>query len=121
MNKIIEDQLKSCKTASIPEFNDKTLKLVIKKYEEVSIKEGKYYIISLHSTLLNPNANSMLSSNWNGGSVPNHTHYKCEVTKVLGKMIKITGLAYDFTNKVDLDMMWTGWLPVEQLEILQQL
>lgn len=121
MNKIIKEQLKKCKVANIPHFDDSTTTLIINKYEEVIVKEGEYYIIQLQNAITNPTGNSVLASNWNGGSVPRHSCYKCEITKVLGKMIKINGLAYDLEKGTDLDEMWTGWLPLGGITLVKKL
>lgn len=121
MNKIVKEQLNKVVTAKIPSFDDNTTHISIKKYEEVKISENAYYLIEIGAGILNPSSNSLLSSNWNEGRIPKHSHYKCEVIKVLGQMIKITGLAYDINTNKDLDEMWSGWIPVDGITIIQRL
>lgn len=121
MNKIVKEQLQKVVTAKIPPFDDNTTFISIKKYEEVKIVEGEYYLIEISAGVLNPTANSLLASNWNQGSIPKHTHYKCEVIRVLGQMIKITGLAYNINTNTDLNEMWSGWVPLDGIEIIQKL
>lgn len=121
MNKIVKEQLKKCDTARLPPFDDNTTHLLIKKYVPVSVVENNYYLIAISNSILHPTENSLLVSNWNNGSVPKHTHYKCEVIKKLGQMIKINGLAYDMSTNLDINEMWTGWLPLDGIEIIKKL
>lgn len=121
MNKIIKEQLKKCTTANIPSFDDTTTHLLIKKYSPLVINENSYYLIKIGDGVLHPSENSLLASNFNNGGIPNHSHYKCEVVKVLGTMIKIVGLAFDISTSTDLNEMWSGWLPLDEIEIIKKL
>lgn len=121
MNKLIKEQLNKCNTARLPKFDDDTTHLLIKKYEPVSVLVGGCYIIEISVSVLNPTTNSLLASNWNNGSIPKHTHYKCEVEKILGSMIKINGLAYNISTATDINEMWSGWLPLDGIEIIEKL
>lgn len=121
MNKIIKEQLKKCVVANVPSYDDNTTHLQIKKYNEIKLVENSYYLIRLSSSITNPPSNSVLASNWNNGSVPKHSYFKCEISRVMGTMIKINGLAYDMTNNKDLNEMWSGWLPIEGIEVISKL
>jgi hypothetical protein len=121
MNKIVKEQLKKVSTAKLPAFDDSTTSMLINKHQEIKIVENSYYLIEIKAGVLNPTANSILSSNWNEGSIPKHHHYKCEVIRVLGQMIKITGLAYDINTNTDLNEMWSGWIPLDGIDIIKKL
>lgn len=121
MNKLVKEQLAKCKVAQVPPYDENTTHLRIKKYNEIKIAENNYYLIRLHSSVTNPPSNSVLASNWNNGLVPRHSHYKCEVIKIFGTMIKINGLAYDINANRDIDEIWTGWLPLDGIEVIKKL
>lgn len=121
MNKIVKEQLKKCETARLPNFDDNTTHLLIKKYEPISVVANCYYLIEISAGVLNPTANSLLASNWNNGSIPKYNHYKCEINRVVGTMIKVTGLAFDINTNSDINEMWSGWLPLDGINIIKKL
>lgn len=121
MKDIIKQQLNSLKVAQIPKFDDNTTEIIIKKLSNIPLLENHYYIIKLNDSLLIPNNNSALTINWNGGSVPKNKYYKIDVIKIMAQMIKINGLAFDYDNKIDLNKMWSGWLPLNSIEILEKI
>lgn len=120
MNDLIRQQLNKVKIAHIPEFDDNTTEIIIKKLSNIPILENNCYLIKLDDSLLTPN-NSALTINWNGGSIPKNKYYKIDVNKIMAQMIKINGLAFDYDNKKDLNEMWSGWLPLNSIEILEKI
>ena len=61
-------------------------------------------------------ADSVLAVNWNNGSCPKTQYLKVFVSKALGgNMIFVDSIGFDFDNKQDLNMMWSGWLDSSQL------
>ena len=124
MKDIVKEQLKKVTTLKLPSYNDNTTHMIIKMSdmeEKLVFEENNYYLISLQPALLNPSSSSALESNYNEGRVPKHQYYKCEVKKILGQMIKIFGLAYDLDTDTDINETWTGWLPINSVDILQKL
>lgn len=121
MNKHIKEQLNQVKLANIPNFDDNTTHIFIKKQTTIKIEEDSCYLIKLNSTITNPSLTSTLSSNWNNGSVPNHSYYKVDIQKIMSHMIKVVGVAYDYDNNRDLTDMWCGWLPIDEIEIISKL
>lgn len=124
MNNIIKEQLKLCKLADVPSFNDDTTKVVIKKKASsngVVVKEGHCYLIELADYIIHPNDNFNLHKNWNNNVVPDHKQYKCECTKIMGKFVKIYGVGYDYDNNCDTTDVWSGWVPLEGISILSEL
>ena len=67
MNKIIKDQLNKCKVAIIPEFDDNTFSLHIKKKNLDEKKEdiilNHFYKIEIANYVLNPSDNFTLAEN----------------------------------------------------------
>lgn len=108
MNKHIKEQLNQVKVARVPEFDDNTTHIFIKKQTTIKLEEDSCYLIKLHSSITNPTTTSTLASNWNNGSIPNHNYYKVDIQKIMAHMIKVAGVAYDYDNQVDLIDMWHG-------------
>ena len=124
MDKLIKEQLSKVKVAVLPPYDENVTEIFIPKTTQIlskNVLEGNYYLVQLAPFILNEPEGYNLSSNWNNGSVPLHSCYKCEVNKILGKMIKITGIGYDLNNQIDLNYMWSGWVPQEGVTILQKL
>lgn len=121
MNKIIQSQLEKVSVADLTNYDKTTNTFTIPKYNQIKVEEGSYYIIKLHPSLLNSNENTLLVTNWNCGSVPSHEYYKAEIDKVLGKMIKITGVGYDLVSNTDFLDIWTGWLPLDLITFIEKL
>ena len=124
MNSIIKSQLRSCKVADVPQFEDTTTMIHIPKGSTQSVSPyqvGKCYIVELSDSVLNPSQDSILSTNWNNGTVPRYKYYKCEISAVLGKMVKIIGYGYDLQQNNDMPDMWEGWIPQQSIRIIQSL
>lgn len=121
MNKHIKDQLNQVKIARVPEFNEDTTHIFIKKQTTIKIEEDCCYLIKLNSSITNPTTTSTLASNWNNGSIPSHSYYKVDIQKIMAHMIKVTGVAYDYDNQKDLTDMWCGWLPLDEIEVISKL
>lgn len=121
MNKHIKEQLKQVKLAKVPNFDDNTTHILIKKQTTIKIEEDCCYLIKLNSSITNPSTTSTLASNWNNGIIPNHSYYKIDVQKIMSHMIKVVGVAFDYENQRDLVDMWHGWLPIDEIEIINKL
>ena len=118
MNKLIKQQLEACKVASITTFDDNTTHLTIPQFKQVKVDVDECYIIKLDKSLLNPNVNDTFHINWNRGIVPTHEYLLIEISKVVSKTIYVNAVDYDIGNKKSGTNSWSGWLPVEKIEIL---
>lgn len=118
MNKIIEEQLSNVKRASIIKSSDN--KYVLKKIEKDVYFEGEYYIIKLNSILLSKTSLPILVNNWNNGTVPTNTYYRCEVLTTLNDFIKISGVGLT-DNLEDTSSYWEGWLPINNISLVSKL
>ena len=124
MNKIVKEQLRLCKVADIPSFDDNTTTIHISKKSSsngVAIREGHCYFIELSKYLLVPNDGFNFHQNWNNNVLPTYSRYKCECTKILGKVIKIYGVGYNTETNSDTTDTWTGWLPLEGITVISEL
>ena len=121
MNKIIYRELKKCKNIDTSSISQDDTVLYFKRRVDTPIFEGSCYILELDKTLLNINNNPALAYNWNNGTVPTDTGYKCEILKLMGNMVKINGLSYDLENNIDTNRMWSGWLPKESIKVIKEI
>lgn len=117
MNKFVKEQLEKVESVKL-NYDDNTTHIVINRITTIKLEEDSCYLIELNDSLL---TNTVLQNNWNNGSLPNSKWYMCDITKIMGNMVKINGIAYDNVNKVELTEMWSGWLLKEQINILSRI
>ena len=124
MNPIISNQLKHCRVAQVPEFDETTTHITIPKISDsngISLHEGGVYLIELADYILKPYDGFDLHVNWNNNTIPVDKHMKCEIVKIMGPMIRINGVGFDLQSTADLFTTWSGWLPMKGIKILQDL
>lgn len=125
MNNLIKTQLKLCRRANIPAFNDNDTTIIIPKGELVvptNLVCGGYYIIELEKYIVNPPPNFTLHSNWNNGVAPKEQIVQCVVDKIVGKMAHIQGIGFDRVNSSYIDgTEWSGWIPMKSATIIKRL
>ena len=123
MNKYVIEELKKCKVAQLPPYNSSTRQLIIPKAQNVEqyLRPGKCFLIKLEPYILNPPEGFTLHDNWNQGRKPPQQFMKVEIAQVMGKMIKVNGLGYDYANQKDTDEIWEGWLPKKAISIISSL
>lgn len=123
MNKYVIEELKKCKVAQLPPYNSSTRHLIIPKAQNVEqyLQPGKCFLIKLEPYILNPPEGFTLHDNWNQGRKPPQQFMKVEIAQVMGKMIKVNGLGYDYANQRDTDEIWEGWLPKKAISIISSL
>lgn len=118
MNKIIEEQLKKIQVATIIQDTKNKNIYKIPKYCKPTYIINKYYIVRLDKNIIN-NTTSILATNWNNGRAPKAEYYKIYVNNIIGKMIKVDGLEYDYINKCDKAQIFSGWLDINDLTQLE--
>lgn len=124
MNPLIKKQLSSCKVANIPEFDDNSVIINIPKGSVLNVTHyqvGRCYVVELADYIINPPEGYTLASNWNKGSSPKYKYYKCEIVKIVGKMICILGYGVNPVTGQDTNELWEGWVPQSGIKILQEL
>lgn len=124
LNKIVEDQLKKVKVADLPPYDECTLHLTIPKKVNGPTSDfvvNNCYLIQLEDYLVHPYEGFTLHDNWNKGIPPKHNFLKVCVLQVMGKMIKLNTVGYDYVNKQDTNDVWEGWLPRKGIKILEVL
>lgn len=124
MNPIIKDQLERCRVANLPYYDEDTTTLMIPKgsAEEVNpYQVHKCYLLQLEEYIVNPPPDFSLHTNWNKGSIPKSRFYQAEITKIVGKMVFITGMGYDMTTNSATSDSWAGWVPQKGIKLLKEI
>ena len=124
MNPLIKDQLSKIQRLNVPSYDDSTTQLTLTKNDikvVESLQEDHCYLISVDDYILNPPEGFTLHTNWNNNTYPKHKIMKIDVTKIMGKMVKVNSMGYDMKNQTDTTDMWTGWLPQKSIKIIERL
>lgn len=124
MNSIIKAQLEKCRVANLPQYDDNTTTILIPRGSTVTVSPyqlHKFYLVELADYILNPSPDFTLADNWNNGSIPRSKYYVAEISQLMGKMIKITGCAYDITTHTSTTDSWEGWVPQKGIKLIQEL
>lgn len=122
MNPLIKKQLEKLKFL-IGRWDENTTKINILQNEAGSLylKQGMCYLIKVEDYIVHPFDGFNLHDNWNKGTHPNHIFMKCEVEQIMGKMVKVNTVGYDYQNQLDTNDIWSGWLPEKSIKILEVL
>ncbi len=111
---LIKEQLEKCQFADLNNFDPNTNTFYIKKYYKPTYEANKCYLVRLPISIVNV-PDSVLAVNWNNGSYPKAQYLKIYISKIMGTMIYVDSIGFDFDTKQDLNLMWSGWLDSEQL------
>ena len=114
MRELIKKQLAQVAYADLSHFDETVGVFNIPKYSKPKFEVGKMYLVQVANELVD-NTNNVLASNWNNGTAPKGAHLKIYINKMVGKMIYVDSLVFNMLTKADTTIMWSGWLPVEQL------
>lgn len=117
MRDLIKQQLQNCSYANLTNFNPDTCTFYIPRYVKPHYALGNMYLVQVPGYLVG-NSNSVIATNYNNGTAPLCPYLKIFVSKSLGKMIYVDSLGFDPQTKQDINAMWSGWLPTEELTML---
>ena len=120
MQTLIKKQLEKCKVADLSNYNKEKHQIIIPKYNQVRVIAGASYLFKLDKSLLIPNPDDVFHINWNRGIVPVSEYLFAEVDKVNGKVIYVDGISYDPVENVTTGSAWSGWLPLDKVEIIKK-
>jgi len=121
VDKVIEEQLKKVQYADLSNFDEKTNTYIIKKKVDLKLEEDHYYIIQVKDDFLKNCKNDVITINWNAGKYPKSQYYKVDVTKVMGKMARVNGTAYNYDTKEDLEEFFSGWFSLNCIIVLEEI
>ena len=123
--KFVKEELKKCKYAKVSELlnneDNNITQIKIEKLKEICLEENKYYLIQLSDYVTNPSTNSTLSSNWNNNTYPKYSYWKVEISNIMDNMVKINGVAFDYQKGTDINELWSGWVPIDSIFIIEEL
>lgn len=111
---IIREQLEKCQFADLNNYDAQTNTFLVRKYSKPTYELNHCYLVRLPLIIVN-NADSVLAVNWNNGTFPRAQYLKIYVSKVLGNMVYVDSVGFDFETKQDLTIMWSGWLNTSEL------
>ena len=111
---IIKEQLEKCQFADLNNFDSNTNTFFIKKYSKPTYELNHCYLVKLPLNIVNA-SDSVLAVNWNSGSFPTTQYLKIYISKLMGPMIFVDSIGFDFETKQDLSVMWSGWLNINEL------
>ena len=124
MNKFVKEQLSRVKIAELPPYDDDTVSMFIPKQASGSglgLVRDHCYLIQIAPYILNEPDGFTLHDNWNKGIPPKYEFMKAEISQIMGKMVRVNALGYDYVNNVDTNDTWEGWLPAKAIKVLKEL
>lgn len=111
---IIKEQLEKCQFADLNNYDTRTNTFIVRKYSKPTYELNHCYLVRVPLAIVNV-ADSVLAVNWNNGTFPRAQYLKIYVSKILGNMIYVDSIGFDFETKQDLTVMWSGWLNTSEL------
>lgn len=102
-------------------YDGSTTHFYFPKKEGFNLEINKQYVVKLSDYMLNPPPNSNLVINWNKGMIPSSQFYKIVINNIISDMIYVTGISYDYDNKRDLDQLFVGWIPTNEMEVMEKI
>ena len=111
---LIKEQLEKCQFADLNNYDPATNTFLIRKYSQPTYDINKCYLVRLPVNIIN-NSDSVLAVNWNNGSCPKTQYLKIYISKIMGTMIYVDSIGFDFETRQDLNLMWSGWLNINEL------
>lgn len=124
MNDIIKEQLKKVRWVALPDYDDNTTQMIIKKQGKPTLEfnVGHFYIFEIADYILTPSDTFTLASNWNKGIIPQSKYIRCQILQIMGKMIRVGAIGYDLSNQTDKsDIYESLWLPKAGIKIIDYL
>lgn len=118
MNKIVKEQLNKCREADLSNFDKESNTYYIKKKTSIRLLENHCYLVKLNQSIFD---NSLLASNWNNNQLPPNEYLKIDISQIMGNMIKVNSIGFDFDNNIDLNKSWQGWLPSNEIEVISEI
>lgn len=118
MVEIVKKQLEKVQYADLSNFDAATNTYIIKKRVDIKLEVDSCYLIRVKPSAYN---NQVVIVNWNNGNMPSTEYLKVDISKVMGKMVRVVGIAHDYHNHQDLASFWSGWLSTDDVEVLEKL
>lgn len=117
--KLVQQQLEKVKEADLSNYDSLKQAFIIKKKENIKFLENQCYIIQVERTIINNN--KTLLANWNKNLLLTADYYIIDIHQVLGNMLKVSGIVYNIETKQTIGIVWEGWLPVENIKVIERI
>ena len=114
---LVKEQLNKVVYADLSNYDEKTNTYHIPKINQIKLQINHSYIIKIKDSLY---MNELLKSNYNQGRTPPYKSYLIDIVSILGKIIKVNGVEYDLTLNKVLNNLWSGYLAIKDIEILEE-
>ena len=114
MRELIKQQLQKIQWADMSHYDPETNVYNIPRYSKPEYKLGKMYIVQLPDIIIN-NTSSVLATNWNRATAPKTKYLKIYISKMVGKMLYVDSVGFDYDIKQDLPNLWSGYLPADEI------
>lgn len=121
MNSIISKQLNQLKVAKIDRQDENNNTFYFKKINNNKIKIDSCYLIKLPKALRDVSICDSFLYNLNKGNLPKHEFMKIDVIAFKSSYAQVNGVYYDNINNKNLSEVWSGWLPINQIDIVKEL
>lgn len=125
MNKFVKEQLGKVRVAQLPEWDDDTLEMFIPKAADAAALEnlqvGKYYLIKVEEYIVKPFDGFNLHENWNRGVIPKDRFMCAQIIQLMGKMVQINSMGYDYDEGAFTNNKWEGWLPRKSFKVIKEM
>ncbi len=115
INQIILDQLEKTQIAKHDGYDEIKHQFVFKKNCSIKLEVNKCYAIKLNKSLLDETINDSLMYNLNRGTFPKYDEMRVDVIKINQRLILVNGT---YTSNAGF---WSGWLPIDQIEIIEEI
>lgn len=116
----VRKQLEKCKFANLKNFDKELNAFIIPKYTKPFYQTNKVYLVQIPKYLVN-NSTSVIACNWNNSTSPSTEYLKIFINKFNGKMIYVDSIGVDIETKSDLNNYWSGWIPLDEIELIEEL
>lgn len=120
MRELIKKQLELCSFANLSTYDPETSTFKIPRYVKPHFELGNMYLVQVSGAIVG-NTDSVVAANYNNGSAPQFQFLKIFVSKSLGKMIYVDSIGFDPETRQDSTVMWSGWLPVDELTLISNI
>ena len=104
--------------ADFSKFDYDTYTLVIPRVKDIKLEVNGLYIIKIDKALM---GSSMFNMNWNKGMPPISEYLQADITNMMSQVMRCNCLDYDPEAKKAGTRVWSGWLPLNGVTVIEKL
>ena len=114
---LIREQLSKVQFANLSNYDEATKTYHIPKVNQIKLKANHSYVIRLKESIL---SNDVLRVNYNQGKVPELGSYLIDVISILNRVVKVNAVKYDEQRGSTTNTWWSGYLAINDMEIVKE-